>query len=79
MTKQIEVMVLLFDACKEEIQAGNRPNGNFTTTGWKNLIFKFAQKSGDNKKAIEEQVRYVQKGIYIIYGVQELCHWSWMG
>jgi hypothetical protein len=31
------------------------------------------------KKAIEEQVRYVQKGIYIIYGVQELCHWSWMG
>jgi hypothetical protein len=28
----------LFDACKEEIQAGNRLNGNFTTTGWKNLI-----------------------------------------
>jgi hypothetical protein len=31
------------------------------------------------QKAIEKQVSCVQKGIYIIYGVQELCHWSWMG
>jgi hypothetical protein len=40
----------LFDACKEEIQARNKPNGNFTTTWWKNLISKFAQKSDDNRK-----------------------------
>jgi hypothetical protein len=39
----------LFDACKEEIQDGNRPNGNFTTTGWKNLISKFTQKFSDNR------------------------------
>jgi hypothetical protein len=45
----------LFDACKEEIQAGNRPNGNFTTIGWKNLISKFAQKSGDNR--IKKQLK----------------------
>jgi hypothetical protein len=37
----------LYDACKEEIEAGNRPLGIFITTGWKNLVFKFAEKSGD--------------------------------
>ena len=37
----------LFDACKEEIEAGNRPMRIFTATS--------------------------------LYGVQELCYWSWMG
>jgi hypothetical protein len=39
----------LFDACKEEIEDGNRPMGIFTTTDWKNVVSKFAQKSGDNR------------------------------
>ena len=39
----------LFDACKEEIEVGNRPMEIFTTTGWKNVVSKFAQKSGDNR------------------------------
>jgi hypothetical protein len=32
-------------------EAGNRPLGIFTTTGWKNLvfIFKFVEKSGDKR------------------------------
>jgi hypothetical protein len=38
-----------FDACKEEIEAGNRLNGQFTSTGWKNFVSKFAQKSGDKR------------------------------
>jgi len=71
----------LFDACKEDIEVGNRPMEIFTTTGWKNVVSKFAQKSGDSrtKKTIEEQVRFCEKGIFNVYGVQELCHWSWMG
>ena len=53
----------LFDACKEEIEAGNRPMGIFTNTGWKNVISKFADKSGDKrtKKTTEEQARCFQK------------------
>ena len=39
----------LFDACKEEIEDGNRPMGIFTTTDWMNVVSKFAQKSGDNR------------------------------
>ena len=39
----------LFDACKEEIEAGNRPMGIFSSTGWKNVISKFADKSGDKR------------------------------
>nr|XP_034604280.1 uncharacterized protein LOC117864330 [Setaria viridis]TKW03639.1 hypothetical protein SEVIR_7G053600v2 [Setaria viridis] len=71
----------LIDGCKEKIEAGNRSMEIFTTTGWKNVIFKFAEKSGDRrtKKTIEEQVRYSEKGVFNVYGVQELCHWSWMG
>jgi hypothetical protein len=33
----------LYDACKEEIEAWNRLLGIFTTTDWKNLVFKFAE------------------------------------
>jgi len=70
----------LFDACKEEIDVGNRPMGIFTATGWKNVVSKFGDKSGNKrKKTIEEQVRYLEEGIYNVYGVQEFCHWAWMG
>ena len=53
----------LFDAWKEEIEAGNRPMGIFASTGWKNVISKFADKSGDKrtKKRTEEQARCFQK------------------
>lgn len=40
----------LIDACKEEIEAVNRPLGIFTTTGGKNVVSKFAEKSGDRRK-----------------------------
>jgi hypothetical protein len=40
----------LFDVCNEEIEAGNRLNGQFTSTGCKNFVSKFAQKSGNNQK-----------------------------
>jgi hypothetical protein len=70
----------LYDACKEEIEAGNRPLGIFTTTGWKNHVFKFVEKSTDKRiKIIEEQDRCFEKGLYIFYGVQESCNWTWMG
>jgi hypothetical protein len=39
----------LFDACKVEIEVGNRPNGQFTSTGLKNFVSKFAQKSSDKR------------------------------
>jgi hypothetical protein len=32
-----------------------------------------------NKETIEEQVRQYKKGIYMVHGVQELCHCAWMG
>jgi hypothetical protein len=34
------------DICKEEIDAGCRPNGCFTRNGWKNLAEKFFVRSG---------------------------------
>jgi hypothetical protein len=39
----------LFDACKEEIAAGNRPMGIFTGTSWKNVVSKFPEKSSDQR------------------------------
>jgi len=53
----------LLDACKEEIKAGNRPMGLFTTTGWKNVVSKFAQKSGDNrtKKQLKNKLDGLKK------------------
>ena len=53
----------LFDACKEEIQAGNRPMGIFTATGWKNVISKFAEKSGDGrtKKQLKNKLDVLKK------------------
>jgi len=37
----------LIDICKGEIEARNRPRGLFTSTGWKNLISKFAERTDD--------------------------------
>jgi hypothetical protein len=53
----------LYDAYKEEIEAGNRPLGIFTTTGWKNLVFKFAEKSGDKrtKKQLKNKIDALKK------------------
>jgi hypothetical protein len=34
------------DICKEKISAGNRPNGCFTRTGWKNLEDKLFARTG---------------------------------
>jgi hypothetical protein len=43
------------DICKEEIDAGNRPIGCFSPTGWKNLIAKFEARSG--KKLTKTQLK----------------------
>ena len=43
------------DICKEEINAGNRPLGCFTPTGWKSLIVKFEARSG--KKLTKVQLK----------------------
>ncbi|KAB8086153.1 hypothetical protein EE612_009293 [Oryza sativa] len=53
----------LFDVCKEEIEAGNRPMGIFTTTGWKNVVSKFAEKSGDKrtKKQLKNKLDVLKK------------------
>ena len=53
----------LFDACKEEIEVGNRPMEIFTTTGWKNVVSKFAQKSGDSrtKKQLKNELDVLKK------------------
>jgi hypothetical protein len=64
----------LYDACKEEIEVGNRPLEIFTTTRWKNLVFKFVEKSGDKrKKIIEEQDRCFEKGLYIFLEFKNLA------
>jgi hypothetical protein len=69
----------LYDACKEEIEARNRMLGIFTSTGSKNLVFKFTEKSSDKRTKKQLKDRYFQKGLYIFYGVQESCNWTWMG
>jgi hypothetical protein len=53
----------LYDVCKEEIEAGNGPLGIFTTTGWKNLVLKFAEKSGDKrtKKQLKNKIDALKK------------------
>uniref|UniRef100_A0A0E0AIN2 Myb/SANT-like domain-containing protein n=1 Tax=Oryza glumipatula TaxID=40148 RepID=A0A0E0AIN2_9ORYZ len=57
----------LFDVCKEEIEAGNRPMGIFTTTGWKNVVSKFAEKSGDKrtKKQLKRRIVILRYGIIV--------------
>jgi hypothetical protein len=63
-TRQIGVIFFrhLYDACKEEIEAGNRPLRIFTTTGWKNFVFKFAEKSGDkSKKQLKNKIDALKK------------------
>jgi hypothetical protein len=55
--------------------------GPFTSTGWKNFVSKFAQKSGDKRteKQLKNKLDGLKEGIFSIYGVQEFSHWSWMG
>lgn len=43
----------LIDICKGEIEAGNRPLGLWTSTGWKNLVSKFAERTGDERTKIQ--------------------------
>ena len=45
----------LIDICKEEILAGNRPQGCFTRNGWKNLEEKFFARSGT--KLVKTQLK----------------------
>ena len=43
----------LIDVCKGEIEAGNRPQGLWTSTGWKNIVAKFEAKTGDKRTKIQ--------------------------
>nr|XP_034586758.1 L10-interacting MYB domain-containing protein-like [Setaria viridis] len=43
------------DICKGEIEAGNRPFGFFNRTGWKNVIFKHEEKTG--QKLTKKQLK----------------------
>jgi hypothetical protein len=43
----------LIDVCKGEIEAGNRPQGLWTSTGWKNMVAKFEAKTGDKRTKIQ--------------------------
>ena len=43
----------LIDVCKGEIEVGNRPMEIFTKTGWKNLVAKFAEKSGQKRTKMQ--------------------------
>uniref|UniRef100_A0A0E0D101 Myb/SANT-like domain-containing protein n=1 Tax=Oryza meridionalis TaxID=40149 RepID=A0A0E0D101_9ORYZ len=49
LTEWVTRHIGLFDVCKEEIEARNKSMGIFTTTGWKNVVSKFAEKSGDKR------------------------------
>jgi hypothetical protein len=43
----------LIDVCKGEIEAGNRSTGTYTSSGWKNIISKFEEKSGQKRTRIQ--------------------------
>ena len=43
------------DICKGEIEAGNRPLGFFNRTGWKNVISKHEEKTG--QKLTKKQLK----------------------
>jgi hypothetical protein len=43
----------LIDVCKGEIEVGNRPQGLWTSTGWKNIVAKFEAKTGDKRTKIQ--------------------------
>jgi hypothetical protein len=57
----------LFIACKEEIEVGTRPNGQFTSIGQKNFVSKFAQKSGERPKKQQKNKLDVLKKEYSIF------------
>ena len=66
------------DICKGDIEAGNRPLGLFTRTAWKNLVTKYEEKTRlkQTKKQLKNKLDNMK--IYMVYGAQEFCHWSWM-
>ena len=68
----------LYDTCKEEIEAGNRPMGIFTTTGWKNVVSKFAEKSGDRrtKKQLKNKLDVLKKEYSIFMEFKFLASYS---
>ena len=68
----------LFDARKDEIEAQNRPMGIFTTTGWKNVISKFAEKSGDRgtKKQLKNKLDVLKKEYSIFMEFKFLASYS---
>jgi hypothetical protein len=51
------------DICKGEIEAGNRPNGQFTRNGWKNLSTKYEEKTGlkQTKKQLKNKLDNMKK------------------
>ncbi|NP_001145022.1 uncharacterized protein LOC100278193 [Zea mays] len=51
------------DVCKGEIDAGNRPMGMFTKTGWKNLRTKHEEKTGQKltKKQLKNKLDNMKK------------------
>jgi len=53
----------LIDACKGEIEARNRAMGIFTSTGWKNVVSKFAEKFSDRqtKKQLKNKLDVLKK------------------
>ena len=51
----------------------NRPLGLFTSTDWKNHVSKFEERTSDKNKLDNK------KRIWMVQGVQELCHRTWMG
>ena len=48
--------------------------------GWKNLRSKYEEKTGlkQTKKQLKNKLDNMKKGIYMDYGVEKQCHWSWM-
>ena len=71
----------LIDVCKGEIEAGNRPQGLWTSTGWKNIVAKFEAKTSDKRTKIQlkNKLDNLKKRICLVHGVKELCYWTWMG
>ena len=68
----------LFDTCKEEIEARNMPLGIFTATGWKNVVSKFVEKSGDRptKKQLKNKLDVLKKEYSIFMEFKFLASYS---
>jgi hypothetical protein len=72
----------LIDASKGEVESRNRPMGiihYYQLVG--RMLYPSMHKNPvtGEQKTIKEQVRCFEKRIFNLYGVQELCHWVWIG